>query len=291
MIPAGGDSKDALLMIATCSFHLKKFKDGENAIMALRTFSDVSLEDTIRSLDATHLLAEIYISSDRLGDARIECQEALQKKRRTIGKDSWSYYRTLGLRVLIEAAAEDHVSVEVDQEILRKAISDGLLRYSPGEAGKEELDDDRVENLRGLCPIKAALGLEEITRSLNASGYPQRPTDPQRLLLFAVDNNSCAALGLLLTAWSPTSYLHHIPEYTRVHGVGPWVGDLDKGPLLYRAAYKQNIEMVEILINAGASIYGRDRSGRTPYERQCAHYPQVTSPVLFNLLRYGKRVV
>jgi hypothetical protein len=52
MIPAGGDSKDAFSMIATCSFHLKKFKDGENAIIALRTFPDVSLEDTIRSLEA-----------------------------------------------------------------------------------------------------------------------------------------------------------------------------------------------------------------------------------------------
>jgi hypothetical protein len=138
MIPAGADSKDALLMIATCSFHLKKFKDGQNAIMALGTFSDVSLEDTIRSLEATHLLAEIYLSSDsdRLGDSRIECRKALKKKRKTPGKDSESYYRTLGLRLLIEAAAEDHVSVEVYQEILRKAISDGLLGYAPGDAEK-----------------------------------------------------------------------------------------------------------------------------------------------------------
>jgi hypothetical protein len=108
---------------------LKKFKDGENAIMALRIFSDVSL-------DATHLLAEIYLSSDRLGDARIECQKALKKKRKTTRKDSESYYRTLGLRLLIEAAAEDHVSVGVYQEILRKAISDGPLGYAPGEAEK-----------------------------------------------------------------------------------------------------------------------------------------------------------
>jgi hypothetical protein len=85
MIPAGGDSKDALL-IATCSFHLKKFKDGDNVIIALRTFPDVSLEDTIRSLDATHLLVEIYLSSGRLGDARMECQKALKKTRKTTGK-------------------------------------------------------------------------------------------------------------------------------------------------------------------------------------------------------------
>ncbi len=88
IIAAGKDSKDTLLIIATCSSHLKKLKDGENAIIALRAFPDVSVEDTIRSLDATHLLAEIYLSSGRLGDARIECQKALKKKRKATGKDS-----------------------------------------------------------------------------------------------------------------------------------------------------------------------------------------------------------
>ncbi len=70
------------------------------------------------------------------------------------------------MRSLIDAAAGDHISVEVYGDILRKAISDGLLQYSTAKAEKEELGDDRVENLRGLCPVKAALGLEEITRLL-----------------------------------------------------------------------------------------------------------------------------
>jgi hypothetical protein len=197
---------------------------------------------------------------------------------------------------LIEAAAGDHLSVEIHQEMLRKVYYGGLLQYSPRTSGKEESDEGRVENLRGLCPIKAALGLEEITRSLNGRRHHQGKTNPQDLLFFAVNDNSCAALDLLLTAWSPSSYLHHIPESSRVHGVGPWVPDkvMCLHGCLHEAARRRNIEMVETLINAGASIYGRNGEGRNPYEMLCARdskFSRVTDPVLFNLLGWGKRVV
>jgi ankyrin repeat protein len=154
------------------------------------------------------------------------------------------------------------------------------------------LDDGRVENLRGLCPIRAALGLEEITRCLNASGFLQKQTDPQILLRFAVNNKSFAAVGLLHTAWSPTSYLHHIPEYTSRYGVGPWIGDpSSKGTLLHEAARRKDIEMVETLINAGASIQGRDHRSRTPYEMLYAcvsKFSKATRPSSFQSFEIRK---
>jgi tetratricopeptide (TPR) repeat protein len=287
------DLRDIKLRIAVCCFHLQKFKEAEAAIVDLRELPIVSLADTIRPLNASHLLGEIYLSIGSLNNAKLECEKALKGKRKTLGTKCRSYYRTLALRSILMETVRDSIAAEVSREVIRKAISDRNLQTSPGDSGKGVLDVGQVEKLRGLCPIEAVLGITEIDENFTTN--LRRSHLPDSLLHYACEKELCVATRLL-TAWSPTSYLHRLPGYPTISNIVgssiPWICGPGSSTLLHKAALKQNVNMVEVLVNAGASLSARDGRSMTPCQAVFNSAPKnAHQRPLFNLLQHGKRIV
>jgi hypothetical protein len=100
------------------------------------------------------------------------------------------------------------ISSEISREVIRKAISDRNRPTLPEDSWKEDLDVGQVGKLRGLCPIEAALGITEINENL-AKAFP-KPYYPHYLIIPAREKELCSATRLILTAWSPNSYLHRL---------------------------------------------------------------------------------
>jgi hypothetical protein len=253
----------------------------------IKTSPDTSVEDNVRFLEATHLLAEIYLSSDRVEEAKLECEKALKGKRKAIGTKSQSYYWTLGLRSIIMEVRGDHVSAEISLEIIRRAMSDGLLQISSGDGAEEDLDYGQIGKLRGVCPIEGALGIGEIEQITLAKSM-KKPYDLLQLMIYACEQDFCSALRVLVTAWSPNSYLHRVPNYVSVSGgissaYGPYAHTL-----LHEAAGRRNVDLVEILIDAGANIWAPNNSNNNPYQYALQIHHRAGNERLLQLLGYGK---
>jgi hypothetical protein len=199
---------DAQLKMAVCCFRIGIIGGNGGAldfVRALKTgkppfWGELGYQEGgAQFLEASLLLAEIYLTEARLIKAKAECENILKWISVVPQNHSHFYYRTLALRPFIMVAEGDLLSAEFSQEVIRKAIQDGKDKEI---SLRNEQNCGEFEMLRGISSIDAVLGLVQIKEGLARDLMP--PIRPDPLLLYACRLQLRYATSLLLTGRFPT---------------------------------------------------------------------------------------
>ena len=113
------------LQYASCCFQQQKMVEAKAALLLLikaRTFGD---GDRVHVLQASHLLAHLYLRSQHFDKAIEHCRKAMIGRRRILGKGHPSHYETLSLMSAIYKCRGDFMEAETYNDMI------------PGHAAKD----------------------------------------------------------------------------------------------------------------------------------------------------------
>ncbi|KAL5122004.1 hypothetical protein ACEQ8H_000220 [Pleosporales sp. CAS-2024a] len=91
------DIFDVHYKLAVCAYHVLDYAEAEEALVSLIQESASSDTQRAHVSDATHLLAQLYVRTGHVDDARSECEKALQARRKLLGKQSDAALESLAL--------------------------------------------------------------------------------------------------------------------------------------------------------------------------------------------------
>ncbi|KAF2649635.1 hypothetical protein K491DRAFT_610373 [Lophiostoma macrostomum CBS 122681] len=189
------DLFDLHYRLAVCAYHTKEPMDAEVALLSFVQQPANSDERCICTLAATHFLSQIYFCSGRFELARIECEKALQGRRRLLGKQSDSSLKSTALMAHIYAALKNRPRAMLYLNMIPEAHRDPVLR------GVEDSLGSAVEHLefsslltQPLSDGKIEVQAEEVT----TTGH----SDAVRGL--AIDDLSCRSSSVTFRTPTPS---------------------------------------------------------------------------------------
>ncbi|KAF1839648.1 ankyrin [Decorospora gaudefroyi] len=122
--------------LAVCAYHTQEPADAEEALNSLLRQSISSDEQRQCIHNATHLLSQLYIRMGQVDRARVECEKALQARRRLLGKQHDASLESMALMA--------HIYVLLNNRALAKSC----LAMIP--AARREPILRKVENCLGV---------------------------------------------------------------------------------------------------------------------------------------------
>ena len=133
--------------LAVCAYHTQKPTDAEEALMSLVQQSASSDEQREYIYDAAHLLSLLYIRMGQVDRARVECEKALQARRRLLGKQSDAALESTALMAHVYILLNNRARAKSCLAMIPEARRDAVLRTVEESLGM------KVEHLGPSSPL------------------------------------------------------------------------------------------------------------------------------------------
>ena len=133
--------------LAVCAYHTQKPTDAEKALMSLVQQSASSDEQREYIYDAAHLLSLLYIRMGQVDRARVECEKALQARRRLLGKQSDAALESTALMAHVYILLNNRARAKSCLAMIPEARRDAVLRTVEESLGM------KVEHLGPSSPL------------------------------------------------------------------------------------------------------------------------------------------
>jgi tetratricopeptide (TPR) repeat protein len=140
--------------LAVCAYHTQEVMDAEVALLSFTQQPANSDEQRICNFTATYLLSTVYLRTDRLDLARIECEKALQGRRRLLGKQNDASFHSTALMAHIYVLLNNRPRAKSYLNMIPEARRDEIIRSVEGLLGTA------VEHLDLIAPCSANTGSE-----------------------------------------------------------------------------------------------------------------------------------
>ncbi|KAH7073058.1 hypothetical protein BKA63DRAFT_56665 [Paraphoma chrysanthemicola] len=181
-----------------CSYHTREPQHAKEALLDLVKQPTSTDKQRECILDATHLLAQIFMRNGDLNSARSQCESALQGRRKLLGKHSDAAFESLALMAHIyvllnkRALAKSCLAMipEKRREAVLAAVEVSLgpgiehLDFSSLLTPQAQLDSPRPETVRqSICSdasgSTAGLGLDRTIFDYGSAIKPSSTASPQ----------------------------------------------------------------------------------------------------------------
>ncbi|KAI9773468.1 MAG: hypothetical protein M1840_007685 [Geoglossum simile] len=105
----GLDGNEVKLKLALACYKQEKLDEAKTILLALTSAYSASIPDAVanKAIQASHVLAEVYLKLNELDQAEQSCKRAMLARRRTLGKEHPFYYDSVRLLALIYQAKGD----------------------------------------------------------------------------------------------------------------------------------------------------------------------------------------
>jgi tetratricopeptide (TPR) repeat protein len=163
--------------LAVCAYHIH---EPEDAGKALNGFVDQPAHsDNQRECihNATHLLSQLYVRMNHLDRARIECEKALQARRRPLGKQHVSSLESLALMAHIYVLLNNRALAKSCLAMIPEANREGVLRTVEESLGTSVKHLDFPSLLTRARPSETDITVERARRRLSTVTL-EAPLDP-----------------------------------------------------------------------------------------------------------------
>ncbi|MCJ1436489.1 Ankyrin-2 [Xylographa pallens] len=117
------------LQYASCCFQQKKMVEAEAALLLLATAMTVGDEDRVHVLQASHLLAHLYLRDRQFDRATEFCRKAMIGRRRILGKGHQLHYETLFLLSVIYKSRGDLMEAETYRDMIPVPVLEDLVPF------------------------------------------------------------------------------------------------------------------------------------------------------------------
>lgn len=170
------DVFDLHYRLAVCSYHTQAPVDAEEALMSLVQQSASSDRQREYIYNATHLLSHLYIRMGQLENARMECEKALQARRRLLGKQSDASLESTALMVHIYVLLNNRARAKSYLAMIPEIRRDAIVK------GVEESLGTKLEDIELQSPLTRSISDMSdlaITRSQSrtSAASPQLPME------------------------------------------------------------------------------------------------------------------
>jgi hypothetical protein len=122
------DIFDLHYKLAICAYHTQEPGIAEEALNSLVRLSATFDEQRVYIHNATHLLSQLYICMGRIDRARVECEKALQARRRLLGKQSDASLESMALLAHIYVLLENRALAKSCLAMIPEGRRDSVLR-------------------------------------------------------------------------------------------------------------------------------------------------------------------
>lgn len=175
------DNPDLHYRLAVCGYHTQDALEAEKGLTSLIEVAATSEDQRRNRLHAMHLLAQLFIHADQVDRARVECEKALQGRRKLSGKKSPAALESTALMA--------HIYVLLDNRALAKsylAMIPETERFGVLESVERDLGS-KVEHLDFSSLLHGAAGddtesltLNEHRRLSSVSGHSSPPAEREQ---------------------------------------------------------------------------------------------------------------
>ncbi|KUJ12882.1 uncharacterized protein LY89DRAFT_195988 [Mollisia scopiformis] len=253
---------DVRLRTAVCCFFENNFKEAEKIATEVKNRETISPTnaDRIRKLDATQLLAEIYLCSGKYREAEKECRAAWKGRYKALGKQDLSCFVSLSLLSLIMEMQGNYARAITYKNMIPSNINDATVRarrdrvIESAAGGPAIMHSKNIAKVKNITPEARAKGIDEF---FNKFVRNSDDSSVGRLLYDACGQGLANLVHLLLTGWSPRFELympgHQGKSTVTTKDIAAVYGPFQE-TVLHAAIQGGNVAVFKLLLEAGADL-------------------------------------
>lgn len=200
---------DIQYKLAICAYHTKEAAVAEEALLSL--IQQPMCSDRQREIvyDSRHRLSQLYIQKNDIERAHVECEKALQGRRRLLGKKNSTTFESIALMARIYVLRHNRALAKSYLAMIPEENRDTIMKTVEESLGKnfEHLDFSTL-----LSP--KSLGKADLTEESNAGSSS---TDLVRL---SIDESYRRSPIISTTSGAPSPRQHYrgsVPPQTKIH--------------------------------------------------------------------------